>query len=340
LFIYDFSIIFVAIIWDLLFDRAKTPGPVESAKMYVAYSPASGPILKVSVVIPVWNKADLLRLCLDHLKRQTYPSDSYEIIVVDNGSDDEIAFLHDEYPEVRWFREENPSSYAARNCGLRHAAGEIIAFTDADCLPTPTWLENSVGSLRSSGASIVGGDIRYVMPSDRELNVYELLEEKLFGMGNHRRLIEVRGFAVTANLVAYRSVFEKVGCFDSDLKSSGDREWKKRAISMGERLSFAESALIYHPRRGSWEELSRKQRRIVGGRLTLMRKTRPPFEQVCDQLYAQSLFDLKMYQMALSHPDIKSVRKRIKFVAAVASMCAVTTFERIRLLLGGDPRRS
>jgi glycosyltransferase involved in cell wall biosynthesis len=297
-------------------------------------------MLKVSVVIPVWNKANLLRLCLDHLNQQTYPKDRYEIIVVDNGSDDQISQVRYDYPHIRWFHEDSPSSYAARNRGLRHAMGEIIAFTDADCLPTPTWIENGVQSLQSSDASLVGGDIQYVMPTDRELSVYELLEEKLFGMGNHRRLIESRGFAVTANLIVYRSVFEKAGYFDSELKSSGDREWTQRAVRTGNKLSFAESALIYHPRRNSWSELTRKQRRIVGGRLTLMRKTKPPIREVVDQLYAQSIFDLKMYQMAIFHPGIKNARKRLKFIATVTSVCAVTTLERVRLLLGGEPKRS
>jgi glycosyltransferase involved in cell wall biosynthesis len=295
---------------------------------------------KVSVIVPVWNRADQLRLCLDCLHRQTFPGGDYEIIVVDNGSIDQIDSVHDAYPAVRWFREEHPSSYAARNRGVRHARGDIIAFTDADCLPTATWLEGAVASLGALQASIVGGDIRYVMPTDRELNVCELLEEKLFGMGNHRQLIESRGFAVTANLTTYRDVFEQAGYFDAQLKSSGDREWTQRAVRNGAQLRFAESAVVYHPRRHSLKALAQKQRRIVGGRMVLLRRSKQPLTEVVQQLYMHSLFDVDMYRMALSHPEAKTVRKRVKLIAAVTSVCAVTTYERIRLLCGGDPSRS
>ncbi len=294
---------------------------------------------KVSVIVPVRNRAILLRECLSRLSQQSYPSSHREIIVVDNGSTDDLDAVRGMFPSIRWYKESGESSYAARNRGLREATGDIIAFTDADCQPSLEWIEKAVEALRSTGATIVGGEIKYIDPTDRHLNVSELLEEKVFGMGNHRRLIEERGFAVTANLIAYKLVFDRIGHFDSELKSSGDRLWTQRAVARGESLRFADHTRVDHPRRGSLRELFKKQRRIVGGRTRLLSKVPTPFLETLFQLYSQSVLDVRMYYRALTDSRIDRLTKRVHYVAAVFAFCAVTTYERLRVLLGGNPCR-
>src|ERR1041384_5139232 len=93
----------------------------------------------VSVIVPVWNDAERLGHCLHALEKQTYPAESYEVIVVDNGSTDSVACLVAAYGRARLVSEQRPGSYAARNTGLNLARGQVIAFTDADCLPAPDW---------------------------------------------------------------------------------------------------------------------------------------------------------------------------------------------------------
>ena len=92
----------------------------------------------VSVIIPVYNDLKLLSTCLECLDRQTYPKTRFEVLVVDNGSDLPVQPIVSRYSNVKLEKESMPGSYAARNRGIAAARGEILAFTDADCRPSPT----------------------------------------------------------------------------------------------------------------------------------------------------------------------------------------------------------
>nr|MBA2449198.1 glycosyltransferase family 2 protein [Chloroflexota bacterium] len=101
----------------------------------------------VSVVIPVFNDPDRLRTCLQALEHQTYPKDRYEVIVVDNGSAQTVGPLVDEFRQARSTYEKVPGTAAARNRGIALASGEVLAFTDADCIPAHDWLAKGVPRL-------------------------------------------------------------------------------------------------------------------------------------------------------------------------------------------------
>jgi glycosyltransferase involved in cell wall biosynthesis len=117
----------------------------------------------VSVVVPTFNRKDLLERCIASLQEQTYPKDHYEILVIDNGSHDVswelLERLAQQYSiPVQLYR--NHSSYrvpaASRNLGVREARGELIAFTDSDCIAAPDWLEKGVRCF-SAGVGVVKG---------------------------------------------------------------------------------------------------------------------------------------------------------------------------------------
>ncbi|MFA5499797.1 MAG: glycosyltransferase [Candidatus Omnitrophota bacterium] len=101
------------------------------------------PIL--SVVIPTYNRKDLLKECLESLFNQTYPKEDYEIVVVDDGSTDgteeALKGLRAEHGNLRYFRQENKGAYHACNTGILCSRGEIVAFTDSDCTAPRDFLE-------------------------------------------------------------------------------------------------------------------------------------------------------------------------------------------------------
>src|SRR5581483_5569464 len=239
----------------------------------------------ITVIIPVWNDYVSLRLCLDCLRRQTYPRENFEIIVVDNASTIEMSAIKDEFVDVRWLREDKPGSYAARNCGLQHASGEIIALTDSDCLPTPPWLENATAALAESRATILGGRIEFPAPAKGRLSVYEALEEATTLMIDHRRVIEERGLGFTANIITYMSVFERVGYFNPELKSSGDFEWIERAKERGEILKYADSVVVLHPRRSSFKAICGRRRRVGGGKIRLAQSRHASRKEIFFEIY-------------------------------------------------------
>src|SRR5690606_25599137 len=93
----------------------------------------------VSVVIPVRDDAEGAQLCVAALGDQTYPAERYEVVLVDDGSADSLRLSDIPSAAARVVHQPRSGSYAARNAGIDQAAGEIIAFTDSDCLPSPDW---------------------------------------------------------------------------------------------------------------------------------------------------------------------------------------------------------
>ena len=116
--------------------------------------------MKVSIIIPLYNKAPYVRRALDSIAAQTFPD--FEVIVVDDGSTDYGAAIVADYPDarVRLIRQANAGPGAARNAALAQARGELIAFLDADDEWLPSYLAESVRWLESPGsetASITSG---------------------------------------------------------------------------------------------------------------------------------------------------------------------------------------
>lgn len=114
----------------------------------------------VSVVIPTRDRPDSLACCLEALAAQTMPTGSFEVIVVDDGSLQPLVIdasrWAGRYPLVS-IHQRNTGPAGARSRGVVAARGELLAFTDDDCLPTPQWLEMLVATLRKHPEALVGG---------------------------------------------------------------------------------------------------------------------------------------------------------------------------------------
>jgi glycosyltransferase involved in cell wall biosynthesis len=220
----------------------------------------------VSVIIPVFNDSDRLNLCLQALERQTYPKHLYEAIVVDNDSDanQKTETIVKQFSQTSLAFENHPSSYAARNKGISLAKGEIIAFTDSDCIPADDWLERGVANLiNTHNCSVVGGKVEFFCQNPDRPNTIELYESLMAIPQQY--FVEIDRFAATANLFTYKSVLDRVGYFNDRLKSSGDREWGMRVSSSGDRIIYAEDTRVAHPARYSYRQLHQKIVRLAGG---------------------------------------------------------------------------
>lgn len=224
----------------------------------------------VSVIIPVYNDNAHLTLCLQALARQTYPADRHEIIVVDNNSEENVAAAVAAFERVRLAQEPRPGSYIARNRGVELAAGEVIAFTDADCIPEPTWLERGVATLLSQpNVGLVAGRVELFAQDRDRPNPYELYETIALAFPQDQFLANDR-FGVTANLFTFKRVLAAVGPFDETLKSGGDREWGQRVYAAGYRQLYGPEAQVNHPARNTWEDLRKRSVRIMGGRYDML----------------------------------------------------------------------
>lgn len=220
----------------------------------------------VSVVIPVFNDADSLQLCLRALEQQTYPRANYEVIVVDNGSDraEAVQAAVAECGQAIVAQEAQPGSYAARNKGISLAKGAIIAFTDADCIPAPNWLERGVAHLQNHpDCGLLVGRINIFFQNPDRLTLVEQYEKVMaFQQKEH---LELYNYGSTANVFTFKQVIDRVGVFDASLKSNGDFEWGRRIHAHGYRQLYADDVCIDHPARHSFAQLYKRTVRLAGG---------------------------------------------------------------------------
>lgn len=228
---------------------------------------------RVTVIIPVYNDLARLRTCLDLLATQTYPRELLDVIVADNASSIDLSSALPPADErFRMIQEAKRGSYAARNAALGLASGDVVAFTDADCLPHSDWIEVAVAALVAPDApDAVGGAIRLVFRDGPDPVTGPELYESVHGF-DQRHFVEGLGFAATANLVTRREMIELVGPFNADLQSGGDDDWGHRLRDAGGRLEYLATAVVDHPSRPTWSDLTIKAIRIADGMAALSRE--------------------------------------------------------------------
>lgn len=218
------------------------------------------PLPFVDVIIPHLNDCDRLGDCLALLHNQSYPGDSYRVLVVDNGSDRSIAGLVAQFPLASWTAEAEKGCGSARNKGVASTTGDILAFTDSDCRPDHDWISKAVHRLTHDSMDIVAGDIRVFAADEANPTDAELFD-KVFGF-EARRYAERKHFATGANIIVPRRVFQQVGPF-RDVLLPEDLDWGRRAHAKGFRIAFAPDVVIRHPARRTWAELKRKIERTT-----------------------------------------------------------------------------
>jgi glycosyltransferase involved in cell wall biosynthesis len=217
--------------------------------------------VKLSVIIPTYKDNERLVKCVECLEKQVR-NQSVEILVVDNAGDAALAELLKIYPHTTYLVETKPGSYAARNAGLQVASGDVIAFTDSDCLPEDDWIECALGLIESLKADIVAGRV-VVFPLDKYApNCWEIAD-MVFGFPVEQRVRDGGG-GVTANLVATRACFSTAGPFEEDNLSGGDMEWCRRATGTGLKLCYRNDLVVRHPARRSMSEHLVKAKRVAG----------------------------------------------------------------------------
>ena len=203
--------------------------------------------LRASVIIPAYNAQDVLPRCLRALEHQSIPQDHYEVIVVDDGSQDQTGKVAQAMGAlVIESRHVGPA--AARNAGANLARAEIIVFTDADCEPTPDFLERL---LEPFDAPVVSG-ARGVYLTQQTSLVARFIQ--LEYEERYQRIAQVEASkgtvdALDTSYAAYRrDVFLQAGGFDTRFLSAAveDHELSFRLARQGHIFRFIPEAAVYH----------------------------------------------------------------------------------------------
>ncbi|MBD1804923.1 glycosyltransferase [Microcoleus sp. FACHB-SPT15] len=298
----------------------------------------------VSVIIPVFNDAKRLKICLEALENQTYPKSLYEVIVVDNGSDEaeDIEGVVAQFEKAIATYESAPGSYAARNKGISLAKGEVIAFTDADCIPAPDWLEKGVENLlQTPNCGLVAGKIEIFFKNPKQLTTVELYESIM--ALPQREFLEKHQYGATANVFTFKNVIDKVGGFDASLKSSGDVEWGQRVASFGYKPIYAEDTCVSHPARYSFNDIYKRTLRHAGGYYDLQIKKEKSFLERNKRFFislAQDLTPPLMFAFNLFLDSrLKGVQQKLKVSLVLIFIRYVSAWEKLKLKFGGVSAR-
>lgn len=200
-------------------------------------------MVRVSVVVPARNEEPRIGGCLGALLAQDYPREAYEVIMVDDGSTDRTVGVAEGFG-VTVLRQPHRGGAAARNLGVAHARGELVAFTDADCVAERHWLHELVAAFEDPEVGVCGGDVLGV--GDSWIARYLEEEVRLFRLD---RLQQVRPWPVfvTANVAYRREVFQRLGLFVPELRGSSDLEMAWRVARDGRcRLLGRPTAVVCH----------------------------------------------------------------------------------------------
>jgi GT2 family glycosyltransferase len=198
--------------------------------------------VEFSIIIPVHNRPEDLRRCLFAIAAQDFPRDNFEVIVCDDGSDEDVTPAIEEARrsgiDIRYFRQEQKGPAAARNLCIRYACGFIVAMTDSDSLPHRSWLRKlAEGFIDNPDAVAVEGKVY----ADNEGEFDPLGEGPTNKTG---------GVYLTCNCAYRRDVLLKVGGFDEAFPYPAyeDTELAARVRRIGP-IAWQPEAIVIHPQR-------------------------------------------------------------------------------------------
>jgi len=237
-------------------------------------------LLRVSVVVPTFHQPLSLRRCLEALLQQRFDPLAYEIIVVDDGHDDDVrtAVLAMarvvQAPTIRYLRPAHGRGPAvARNVGWESARAPLVAFTDDDTIPDLDWIAEGTDAMtRHPGCAAMAGQVEVPLEAERPPRDHELMTQDL-----------AQAEFITANAFVRRDALRRLGGFDERF----ERAWREdsnlqfRLLEEVGPVGRCNKALVVHPVRNEpWGVCLRQQRNTYFD--ALLHKTHP-------QLYRQRI---------------------------------------------------
>jgi glycosyltransferase involved in cell wall biosynthesis len=286
----------------------------------------------ISVIVPAWNSRDHIGRCLPALTAQSYPRNRYEILVVDNGSTDDTAEIARDLGAIV-LSEPRTGSYQARNTGLAHARGALIAFTDSDCIPDRSWLAKAAAAaMANPDAGILAGRIDLVHGHSKREKLYCTFE-RMFSFRQDEDAL--RGLCATANWVSSKEVLERFGAFDATRKSGADGELARKIHAANLKAVYVPDMIVRHPARSTLGELAQRRRRLTGGR----------WERTKGVGRTARVFGIIVWDTARRLKAAATARDvapgdRARVAGIVLALSGVAIAELARLSVGGEAHRA
>jgi len=211
--------------------------------------------LSVSVVVPSYNSAATLASAIKAIINQDFKT--LEIIIVDDGSVDQTREVVQSFSNVRYVYQDNAGPAAARNTGAKEAAGDLIFFTDADCVPRPDWLSQSIEHFKDENIAVVAGSYGIANPKNI---LARCIHHEILYRHHHLMPIHPKAFG-SYNFGIRKRIFEEVGGFEeSYCQASGeDNDLSYKLIKMGHKIYFEKDSLVDHQHTTSIKKYLKEQ---------------------------------------------------------------------------------
>jgi glycosyltransferase involved in cell wall biosynthesis len=242
-----------------LVDRERRAKPALAA-ISESYAGALPPPLprhpRVSVVVCAYDAERTIDRCLASLAALNYPD--YEVIVVNDGSRDRTLEIAQQHGFCRIVSQPNKGLSVARNVGAKAATGEIVAYTDSDCVADPDWLNYLVAKMEASGLAVCGGP-NFPPPEDSLVPAAVAVAP---GGPTHVLLSdEIAEHIAGCNMAFRREALMRLGGFDPIFRAAGDDVdicW--RFQDAGYVIGFSPAAVVWHFRRNTVRAYCNQQR--------------------------------------------------------------------------------
>jgi len=203
--------------------------------------------MKISVIVPTYKRPDLIERCLSSLAKQNFPKGDFEILVCGNSSDKQTAVVVNEFIQlnrginIRYLHQSCDTPSKARNLGIGKASGTTIAFTDDDCQPDDSWLDEIYKSFESDDIYGAGG-VTYTQKHD-VTPLTSQIENNLDSS------------FPTCNVAYKKSVLDMAGGFDENFPATNeDVEIAWRIGAMGKIVHNPKIRVLHPPRRDSFSK--------------------------------------------------------------------------------------
>ncbi|MEZ0390017.1 MAG: glycosyltransferase [Verrucomicrobium sp.] len=255
---------------------------------------------KISVIVCTRNGALTLRNCLAALGRQTYAN--HEVLVIDDGSTDATPDICRDFPFVRYYRQAPGGLSAARNHGMREATGEILAYTDDDCIPDEDWLKFLAPAFDDPAWVAAGGP--NLPPPPR--NLTEACVAAAPGAPAHVLMSnEEAEHLPGCNLAIRRTALQAIEGFRDEFITAGDDVdvcW--RLQERGGKLRFVPGAVVWHHRRFTIGAYLRQQRGYGHAEAMLIRRYPQRFAWLGGARWRGAIYGDEMYHGDLTEQAI------------------------------------
>ena len=223
--------------------------------------------LRYAVIVPTLNQSRKLRQCLDHLSKLDFSPDSFEVLVIDNGSTDDTKHVVDSFKDkiscLRYFFSDIPGLHTGRNLGLEKARGEILCYIDDDSLVTKGWLRGIHISFSNKDVVLVGGPCLPEYEIDPPVWLSQFWSDTNVGrcLGSlslldfGEQVKSISPYCVFGcNFNIQKDILLRLGGFHPDamptelLRFRGDGETavSRKLIDMGRNALYCPDARIYH----------------------------------------------------------------------------------------------